>query len=383
MALTIARRIEKRVEIELWGRAAGRCEFNGCNRALYKSSVTQEQGNFSEMAHIYSFAEKGPRGRDFTQAGDSYLNEIDNLILVCEQCHHTIDQNKGEGYPVSLLKKWKREHEDRVSIVTGIETNKKSHVVFYEGKIGELPTKLHKTEARLAMFPERYPASEMPIILSMQCSDEDKNQEFWATESRHIKREFQNKVLSLIETTPDVHFSLFSLAPMPLLIELGSLFTDKINVDVYQPIREPKGWKWQEYPDGFEFIVKPPSTFEGKPALVISLSDKIPHDRVKSIVGDSASIWELTVDDIFIGNDNIRSKAQLSLMRKCIRDLMIQIKNKHGADTALNVFPAMAVSTSIEMGRARMPKADMPWIIYDYNRKHGRFIKTITIGGES
>jgi len=72
MALTIARRIEKRVEIELWGRAAGRCEFNGCNRALYKSSVTQEQGNFSEMAHIYSFAEKGPRGRDFTQAGDSY-----------------------------------------------------------------------------------------------------------------------------------------------------------------------------------------------------------------------------------------------------------------------------------------------------------------------
>ncbi len=142
MALTIARRIEKRVEIELWGRAAGRCEFNGCNRALYKSSVTQEQGNFSEMAHIYSFAEKGPRGRDFTQAGDSYLNEIDNLILVCEQCHHTIDQNKGEGYPVSLLKKWKREHEDRVSIVTGIETNKKSHVVFYEGKIGELPHKV-------------------------------------------------------------------------------------------------------------------------------------------------------------------------------------------------------------------------------------------------
>jgi hypothetical protein len=343
----------------------------------------KSKGIFQKWRIFTHSLKRDPRGRDLTQADDSYLNEIDNLILVCEQCHHTIDQNKGEGFPVSLLQTWKREHEERVFIVTGIETNKKSHVVFYEGKIGELPTKLHKTEARLAMFPERYPASEMPIILSMQCSDEDKDQEYWATESRHIKREFQNKVLSLIETTPDVHFSLFSLAPMPLLIELGSLFTDKINVDVYQPIREPRGWKWQEYPDGFEFIVNPPSTFEGQPALVISLSDKIPHDRVKYIVGDSASIWELTVNDKFIGNDNIRSKAQLSLMRMCIRDLMIKIKSKHGADTALNVFPAMAVSTSVEMGRARMPKADMPWIIYDYNRKHGKFIKTITIGGES
>jgi hypothetical protein len=32
------------------------------------------------------------------------------------------------------------------------------------------------------------------------------------------------------------------------------------------------------------------------------------------------------------------------------------------------------------MGRARMPKADMPWIIYDQNNKEKKFIKAITIG---
>jgi len=61
---------------------------------------------------------------------------------------------------------------------------------------------------------------------------------------------------------------------------------------------------------------------------------------------------------------------------------MVQIKDVHGASTPLSVFPAMAVSCSIEMGRARMPKADMPWIIYDQNWKTGGFSKTITITSE-
>ncbi len=58
----VTRYIKKEVERELWARAAGRCQFNGCNRILYKSPVTQERVNISEMAHIYSFSEAGPRG---------------------------------------------------------------------------------------------------------------------------------------------------------------------------------------------------------------------------------------------------------------------------------------------------------------------------------
>jgi len=43
----------------LWGRAAGRCEFAGCNRPLWKSSVTSERVNIAQKAHIYSFSEGG------------------------------------------------------------------------------------------------------------------------------------------------------------------------------------------------------------------------------------------------------------------------------------------------------------------------------------
>ena len=377
----VKRGIKREIERELWARAAGRCQFNGCNRILYKSPVTQERVNISEMAHIYSFSKGGPRGRGpFIKKPES-LNDVNNLMLMCSDCHKTIDQDKdGSKYSALMLQQWKKEHEKRVLMVTGITANKKSHVVFYGSNIGEQRSPLQQEDAIEAMFPERYPVSESSVCLSMSCSHEDKTAAFWESELAHLNEAFKQKVLPLIESDQTKHFSLFCLAPIPLLIQLGALFTDKISVDTYQPIREPKGWRWQEFPNGFEFNVKQPEEKNGAPVLVISMSDIIKHDRIKAVMGDQVSIWDLTVPERHISNDNIRNRAQLSMMRSIIRKLMVLIKDVHGATTPLSVFPAMAVSCSIEMGRARMPKADMPWILYDQNNKNGKFIKSLTIG---
>ena len=383
----VTRYIKKEVERELWARSAGRCQFSGCNRILYTSPVTQERVNISEKAHIYSFSEDGPRGwggalKNILKRLNGSLNDICNLMLVCHDCHKTIDQDKeGVKYSASLLQQWKQGHEHRVITVTGITANKKSHVVFYGSNIGEQRSPLQQEDAMETMFPERYPVSENAICLSMSCSLEDKTAVFWESESTHLDCAFRQKVLPLIESDQTKHFSLFSLAPIPLLIQLGALFTDKISVDTYQPIREPKGWCWQDFPDGFKFIIKEPEEINGAPVLVISLSDIIKHERIRRVMSEPISIWELTVPKEHIGNDNIRNKAQLSMMRSIIRKIMVLIKDKHGSTTPLSIFPAMAVSCSVEMGRARMPKADMPWIIYDQNHKENKFIKTITIGG--
>jgi hypothetical protein len=58
---------------------------------------------------------------------------------------------------------------------------------------------------------------------------------------------------------------------------------------------------------------------------------------------------------------------------------MVLIKGKHGQSTPLRIFPAMPIACAVEFGRVRMPKADMPWIIYDQNNKAGKFIQTISI----
>lgn len=382
MAKEIKRGLNQKVVVELWARAAGRCEFNNCNRPLYKSPVTQEQGNISEIAHIWSFSEKGPRGWGIFQSDRKQLNELSNLMLLCHDCHKIIDlDKKGERYSAKLLSNWKEEHERRIAIVTGVDPSKKSHVLLYGANIGQEKSMLQPEHAKAALFPEWYPAEERPNYLSMNWDGKDDREDYWKVEERNLKGIFNRKVLPLIEEANPCHFSIFALAPMPLLTLLGSLMTDKIPAQVYQLHREPhQTWYWMQGQEKFEYKIKTPDSSKYPPVLVISLSDSIAYERITAVLGAEISIWELTIEKPH--NDFLKSKSQLSIYRETIRKLMVDIGKAHGKTTPLSIFPAMPVACAVELGRVRMPKADMPWIIYDQNNKRKCFIKTLEIGGK-
>src|SRR2546430_10127164 len=92
MAQEVTRYIRHAIQCLLWGKAAGRCEFAGCNKPLWKSSVTQEQVNIAQKAHIYSFSDDGPRGNK--EILSQHLNQLGNLMLICHECHVKIDKEK-------------------------------------------------------------------------------------------------------------------------------------------------------------------------------------------------------------------------------------------------------------------------------------------------
>jgi hypothetical protein len=376
----VTRAVKRDVERELWTRAAGRCEFQGCNRLLYRSPITNERVNISEKAHIYAFSKSGPRGRGPFSKNAAGLNEAANLMLVCHDCHRKIDTNP-DRYPVELLLRWKAEHEKRIEIVTGINPTKKSHVILYGANIGDETSNLHAASANAALFPDWYPAEEEPTQLSMKWEGKDSDTSYWKTEAGNLKSNFERQVRPLLDRANAGHFSIFALAPIPLLTLLGALFTDKIQTEIYQLHREPPTWKWLKGPRDFRFRVKPPRDNSKKQAvLVISLSASISPDRVTSVVGEGVSIWELTIAKPH--NDFLRSRAQLSLFRRAVRALIVDIGNAHGKTQELFIFPAMPVACAIELGRARMPKADMPWTIFDQNNKRGGFVRALTIGGQ-
>jgi hypothetical protein len=382
VASEVTRYIKEKVKTALWGKSAGRCQFNGCNRPLYESPITLEAVNIAEAAHIYSFSKDGPRGWGPIVANKSELNEVSNLMLMCHDCHKTIDQDTtGKKYSADLLRSWKKEHEYRVWTVAGISLSNKSHVVFYGANIGEQKSPLQYEQAVNAMFPAKYPVSSMPVVLSMSSSLSDKDAEYWLAESKQLETVFTQQITPLISSEQQSHFSLFSLAPMPLLIKLGCLFTDKIEVDVYQPIREPKTWSWQATPDNFDFIVVEPKSQQRVPVLVLSLSAHIDNRRIHEVLGDDVDIWEIKTPPEFQHNDFIRSPEQLSLFRQTMRKIIESISANYGLGTELNIFPAIPVSCAIELGRIRMPKASMPWRIFDQNYQTKTFSETITIHG--
>jgi hypothetical protein len=95
-------------------------------------------------------------------------------------------------------------------------------------------------------------------------------------------------------------------------------------------------------------------------------------------MGDSAAIWRITIPEP--NQECIRSKADLTAFRQTVRLLLNEIKASHGQDAVLPIFPAAPVSSMVELGRVRQPKADMNWIIYDENRALGGFTKAVEIG---
>jgi allophanate hydrolase subunit 2 len=130
------------------------------------------------------------------------------------------------------------------------------------------------------------------------------------------------------------------------------------------------------------FCVEEPRSPKGTPALVLSLSATVTDDRITSVIGEDVAIWKVTIPTPH--NDCLKSQEQLASFRATMRPLLDRIKAIHGQNTALHIFPAGPVSIAIELGRIRMPKADMPWIAYDQVNTLGGFVKALSIPeGES
>jgi hypothetical protein len=278
-----------------------------------------------------------------------------------------------------MLQEWKLAHERRVELVTGIATNKRSHVLLYGANVGDHNAPLSYSETAPALFPNRYPASDAPIELStVNSSFVEKDPDFWTVEARNLSRKFEMGVRERLATGMIDHLSVFSLAPQPLLILFGTMLGDIVPCDVYQRHREPCTWEWPaSTADAQGFEIERPRITDGTPTLVLALSGTVSRERIESCLGPNLSVWCITVATPH--NDLIKSRGQLSEFRSLTRLVLDEIKSVHGQNALLHVFSVSAVSVAIELGRVRMPKADMPWRIYDQVNALGGFVPAFNI----
>jgi hypothetical protein len=111
--------------------------------------------------------------------------------------------------------------------------------------------------------------------------------------------------------------------------------------------------------------------------LIVSLSATVTNDRIARVLGDNFTPWRLEL--AAPRHDCISSPDHLSALRALLRQALDQVKAKHGSTELLHIFPAAPVSTMVELGRVRQPKADMRWRIYDENRALGGFVHAMEI----
>ena len=346
----------------IWGKGAGRCYY--CNASLIGDlRAGNEDANFGFIAHIVGEKETSPRGDKVRSP--LLADDPANLMLMCHPHHKLIDVDELANYPEQRLLDMKAEHEARISTLSDIKPDRASHMLRYGAKIGLNKSPVSLKRARDAMVPRWYPANGTSIgieILGSIATDGEEN--FWRTEPDNLRRQFETILRPRIASREITHLSVFALGPIPLLVLLGHLLCDIVPAQVYQLHREPEpGWPWAEDGPNIDFRVERPAKTAKTVALKLGISATVNDDRIVAVLGEEVAIWSVTAAAPH--NDGMRHEADLGAFRRLMRRLYDEIKAKNGEDAIIHVFPAVPVSVAVELGRVRMPKSDLPLVIYD------------------
>ena len=362
----------------VWAKSAGRCQFPGCNDLLIGDlRAGNDTLNAAYIAHIVAETEGGPRGDKVRSP--LLADDPENLLLLCDAHHRLIDRDELTDYPEERLLQIKHECETRIELATDVSPDLASFVVRYAATVGQNEGIVGFKKCREAMLPNYYPASHTPIDFSMSGLDlADSEPGYFELQAQNLKRQFDAKLRGELEKQEINHISVFALAPIPLLMELGRLLSDITPTEVHQLHREPAGWRWAEAGPKLEFDTTTPDIKNDSVALKLELSSNISDDRVRGVLGADVSIWSLNVSNPH--NDCMRYRDDLQAFRANARRILADIKEAYGEKTVINVFPAVPVSVAVEFGRIWMPKADLPLRIYDQSRTDDGFIHRLSLG---
>lgn len=373
-------KLSPKVVLEVWLRAAGRCQYPGCNIPLWQDELTLQKMNRAYLAHIVADEPGGPRGDPILS--ELLKNDPGNIMLLCDTHHRLIDKVDVAGHPVDLLTKRKAEHEERIVRQTEAQNNRRTHILMLGTRIGDRQGLVNYDQARDAIFPERYPATEAGIRIDFtHVLVNEQDSEYWQTILKYIDR------MLALHLTEDVgpsgkplnHLSVFALAPMPVLIYFGKQLGDIVSADVYQRHRDTGDWRWKGLnEEQFDYIIHPPLEANAKSdavAVNLSLSGSVKQTEIDRAMARSVPTYTVRIKKP--NRNYLKAKEQLELFRNEWYQLLSEIREKHGENCELHLFPAVPVAVAVEIGRSLLPKSDPRLVVYDRNQMG--FQRTITV----
>ncbi|MGH2530930.1 MAG: SAVED domain-containing protein [Thermomicrobiales bacterium] len=376
-------KIPDQTQRELWARAAGRCEFRGCNELLYRDGLTQHRSNLAIISHIVSFSPDGPRGDQIRST--QLEKDIRNLILTCRDHGKIVDDKALEAaYPEDLLQEFKREHEARVRMLTEITADAQTHVLLLQASIDARDFEIDEQAAFRAILP-KYPAEESARVIDLtggRASTETDG--FFSMTAASISEQTRDLLRRRPGGRRITTLSVFALAPVPLLVHFGHELGDIDHVDLYQRHRDGQDWMWkaEEEADEFYEVLCPETADDGESAiaLVLSVSAPVGRDKITVALGRDAILYEIRAKDPSF--DFLRSRKRLEVFGYEVRRLLTDLREAYGHDRMIHVFAATPAPVAIEFGRS-IKDYDPPFLIYEYRKADRLYVPALTVNCRS
>ncbi len=339
--------IPEPVKRELWIKSGGRCEFRGCNKYLYMDGVTKQPRNLSNIAHIVSWTSNGPRGN---KDSEKLATDISNLMLTCAEHNHLIDDDKYvDEYPIELLQRYKREHEERIFRVTGMGQNYGARIVKMWSQIQNQIPQMSDKDIGEAIHPY-YPLEEPLNIDLTQLEDV-------MAATKQIKKIVD---LHMLSDKKQERYCIFIMAKIPYACYLGYILGNKVKSNTFQYFRDSQNWKWKDTEAGHFCTIQPDNEnmMNSEVNLLVEVSGKIDLKLVPSNI-----CYHIQAD--VPGFLFIQSLKQVIEFQIKFRELLSTIREKHGEDSKINLFLAIPNPIAFEIGRTIMKNIDPTIILYD------------------
>ncbi|WP_171059364.1 SAVED domain-containing protein [Arthrobacter crystallopoietes] len=370
------------VRERIWGRAAARCVL--CSDWLIDSTEFWHSIPTGEIAHNVGATSgpNSPRGKS-TLTAEERAQEA-NLFLVCRGCHKKIDSlQHRDSYSVEFLTSKKNEHEERVRQVTDFATLRPATVLRVVATVRGTYSPIPAVQISEALRREGLTgmgADTRNGVFDISLPDPESASWSWAR-AKELVNKTVDRVLDAVAAEDIQVLSVFAIAPVPVLIYLGSRLDDKTETALFPRQRKDgwDSWAWTAADSAATvpaFIAEQviardvacASNTVEEVVVLVSLSARVSCERIPDAL-DGMPIWELRPETLTPSPDLIDSPAALGAFGETWRGALSLLEATYPKARRIHLIAAVPITAAVSLGRHHMRDAQPELVLYQRNHE--------------
>jgi hypothetical protein len=165
-------------------------------------------------------------------------------------------------------------------------------------------------------------------------------------------------------------FAVFSIAPIPLIVQLGFLLTYSVSTRYFKLHLDSQSWIWptENIETKFNIIGIPAGIFSSECDVVIrvSLSEKVGKHETDEVVTSAPVQIDISVDDPSL--TWLRTPDQVTNFASVFRGVLSEIRQKVIGCQHIHLFMSVPAPVALIAGQQINPRMNAPVRLYEYNR---------------
>lgn len=202
------------------------------------------------------------------------------------------------------------------------------------------------------------------IDLRAHDGEDDSHPIYWQATALTLKRRL-SPLKNHLKTKEIDHISVFALARIPILVQLGALLDDVTNVTVHNRRRgSGQGWGWyaKGRTEDLRFAVTEVPG-EGDPVVTFSVSGPVDFAALPEELQDKPR-YDIRVEGVKLSPSVLRSPEDLASLIETWREVLATLETKH-RNQPISLVLAVCAAAAVEIGRAHMRGAHAPLRVFD------------------